>query len=177
MPRLADLALPDPIEEGTGLWGHWAAENVRRGGLVLLGSEEAAEGFAQAGYEVWQLAVPDGSSGLERASAVLSAVLSGLEGPLFLVGHGAAGAWVWALARAGSGLTAAAVFGSFLPDTDPPDLPIVLHLDDTGLDAEIEALQTRLPDLRVHRLSAGADLARLRTLAVFSRATGRGEGA
>ena len=177
MPRLADLALPHPFADGTGPWGHWAAENARRGGLILLGPDLAAEGFAQAGYEVWQFGAPEAVANPDLACAVLARILEGIEGPRFLVGHDAAAAIVWSLASAGSGLSAGAAYGTFLPDTNAPALPFVLHLEDAGIEAGIEALQTRLPDLRVHRLSAGPDLARLRTLAVFSRATGRGEGA
>lgn len=177
MPRLADLAFADPFGDGPGLWGHWGADNARRGGLVLLGPAEAAEGFAEAGYEVWQIAVPKTGLDLSRVRQVTASLLDSLEGPRFLVGYNAAGPCAWHLAVHGVGLTAAAAYGAFEPLDETPNLPFILQLDETWAEEAIEDLRVRFGDMKIHRLSSGVDLARLRTLAVFSRASGRGEGA
>jgi hypothetical protein len=177
MPRQADLVLPDPFGEGSVSWGHWGADNARRGGLVLLGPTEAAEGFAEAGYEVWQIAIPDAGLDPSRACQVLAAMLDGIEGPRFIIGHDAAGPCAWRLAIIGAGLTAGAAYGAFEPLGEAPALPFILQLDAAWTDDSVEGLRDRFAELKIHRLSSGADLARLRTLAVFSRASGRGEGA
>ncbi len=177
MPRQADLALANPFGDGSGLWSHWEADNARRGGLVLLGPAEAAEGFAEAGYEVWQIAVPDAGLDLSRTCQVITAILAEIEGPRFLIGHDAAGPCAWRLAAEGAGLTAGAAYGVFEPLAEAPALPFILQLDGTWTEDSVDSLRDQFAELKIHRLSSGADLARLRTLAVFSRASGRGEGA
>ena len=177
MPRLVDLTLADPFGDGSGLWGHWVPDNARRGGLILLGPSPAAQAFAEAGYEVWQLPAPVEPVESSRACRVLEALLQDIEGPRFLVGYNAAAPCAWTLALSGAGLTSSAAYGAFELLTEVPALPFILHLDDSLAQEVVESLRERLPDLKIHRLSAGADLAHLRTLAVFSRASGRGEGA
>jgi carboxymethylenebutenolidase len=135
----------------------------------------------------------------DQVAGDLQAAIDTLKPPVFAAGFCWGGAVTWLAACRCSGLSAASAFYgrriSELKD-ETPKIPIILHFGKTDASiplervAEIEALH---PDLPIHMYPAGhgfvsdrradyepdsARLARLRTLALFSRSGGgRGEGA
>jgi carboxymethylenebutenolidase len=135
----------------------------------------------------------------DQVAGDLQAAIDALKPPVFAAGFCWGGAAAWLAACRCSGLSAASAFYgrriSELKD-ETPRIPILLHFGKSDASippervAEIEALH---PDLPIHMYPAGhgfasdrradydadsARLARLRTLALFSRSGGgRGEGA
>jgi carboxymethylenebutenolidase len=135
----------------------------------------------------------------DQVAGDLQAAIDALAPPVFAAGFCWGGAATWLAACRCSGLSAASAFYgrriSELKD-ETPKIPIILHFGKTDASippervAEIEAAH---PDLPIHMYPAGhgfvsdrradyepdsARLARLRTLALFSRnGGGRGEGA
>lgn len=129
--------------------------------------------------------------------AAIDALAAGAGGPVFVTGFCWGGAAAWLAACRCEGLAAAACFYgrriSELVD-ETPKVPTILHFgktDPTIPPETVEAIRTRHPDLPVYLYDAGhgfvsdrradydadsATLARLRTLAHFSRnGGGRGE--
>jgi carboxymethylenebutenolidase len=135
----------------------------------------------------------------DQVAGDLQAAIDMLKPPVFVTGFCWGGTAAWLAACRCSGLSAASAFYgrriSELKD-ETPKVPIILHFGKADASippervAEIEALH---PDLPIHLYPAGhgfasdrradydadsARLARLRTLALFSRVGGgRGEGA
>jgi carboxymethylenebutenolidase len=134
----------------------------------------------------------------DQVAGDLQAAIDALKPPVFAAGFCWGGAATWLAACRCTGLSAASAFYgrriSELKD-ETPKVPIILHFGKTDASipperiAEIDAAH---PDLPIHMYPAGhgffsdrradhdadsARLAHLRTLALFSRTGGRGEGA
>jgi carboxymethylenebutenolidase len=129
----------------------------------------------------------------DQVAGDLQAAVDALAGPVFVVGYCWGGTAAWLAACRCSGVAAAAGFygrriRELLDET--PKAPVILHFGKTDpsipLD-QVEAIRDRHPDLPVHVYSAGhgfvsnrrsdydadsARLARLRTLAHFTRHSG-----
>ena len=133
----------------------------------------------------------------DQVQGDLQAAIDALHGPVFVTGYCWGGAAAWLAACRCDGLAAAACFYgrriSELVD-ETPKVPTILHFGKTDptIPAEaVEAIRERHPDLPIYLYEAGhgfvsdrradydadsARLARLRTLAHFSRSGGgRGE--
>jgi carboxymethylenebutenolidase len=133
----------------------------------------------------------------EQVQGDLQAAIDALAGPVFVVGFCWGGAAAWLAACRCEGLAAAACFyGRRISELarETPKVPTILHFgktDPTIPPETIEEIRARHPDLPVYLYDAGhgfvsdrradydadsARLARLRTLAHFSRSGGgRGE--
>ena len=133
----------------------------------------------------------------DQVQGDLQAAIDALAGPVFVSGYCWGGAAAWLAACRCEGLSAAACFYgrriSELVD-ETPKVPTILHFgkaDPTIPLEKVEEIRARHPDLPVYLYDAGhgfvsdrradydadsARLARLRTLALFSRSGGgRGE--
>jgi carboxymethylenebutenolidase len=201
--------------------------DARRGGLVLIQEifgvtdhiRELADGFAADGYETLApslydrrqrgFAVGYDADGVARArryseeapwdevAADLSACVSALGPPVFVVGYCWGGSATWLAACRCEGLAAASSFyGRRIPElvAETPRCPIILHFgrkDPTISPAAVEAIAAAHPDIPIYVYDAGhgfvsdrradhhadcASLARLRTLQLFAlNGGGRGE--
>ena len=134
----------------------------------------------------------------DQVAGDLQAAIDALKPPVFAMGFCWGGAATWLAVCRCTGLSAASAFYgrriSELKD-ETPKVPIILHFGktDTSIPAErIAEIEAIHPDLPIHMYPTGhgfvsdrradydadsARLARLRTLALFSRSSGRGEGA
>jgi carboxymethylenebutenolidase len=135
----------------------------------------------------------------DQVTGDIQAAIDALAPPVFVTGFCWGGAATWLAACRCEGLTAAAAFYgrriSELVD-ETPKVPIILHFGKTDASIpleKVEEIRERHPDVPVHLYEAGhgfvsdrradydadsARLARLRTLALFTRhGGGRGEGA
>jgi carboxymethylenebutenolidase len=126
----------------------------------------------------------------DQVQGDLQAAIDRLAGPVFVTGYCWGGAAAWLAACRCEGLAAAACFYgrriSELVD-ETPKVPTILHFGKTDASipmAQVDAIRERLPDLPIYLYDAGhgfvsdrskdydpdsARLARLRTLALFSR--------
>ena len=124
----------------------------------------------------------------------IEACIDALAGPVFVMGFCFGGTSAWLTACRCEGVAAAACFygGQIVQYCDEtPRCPIILHfgrMDEMIPPADVEAIRERHPDLPIHEYDAGhafvapngyhkdsADLALLRTRALFHRAAGKGE--
>ncbi len=124
----------------------------------------------------------------------LQASVEALKGPVFVMGFCFGGTAAWLAACRLDGITAAACFYGgqiYLYKEETPRCPTILHFgrnDELIPASEVEAIRERHPDLGIHEYGAGhafvapsgyhrdsADLALLRTRALFHRAAGKGE--
>jgi carboxymethylenebutenolidase len=135
----------------------------------------------------------------DQVAGDAQAALDALEGPRFVTGYCWGGAATWLVACRCEGLAAAACFYgrriSELVD-ETPRCPTILHFGKTDASIppeKIEEIRERHPDVPIYLYDAGhgfvsdrrrdyhedsARLARLRTLALFTRnGGGKGEGA
>jgi len=132
----------------------------------------------------------------DQVQGDLQAAIDALHGPVFVTGFCWGGAAAWLAACRCDGVTAAACFYgrriSELVD-ETPKAPTILHFGkaDASIPPEkVEAIRERHPELPIFLYDAGhgfvsdrrsdydpdsAKLARLRTLAHFSRSSGKGE--
>ena len=201
--------------------------DARRGGLVLIQEifgvtdhiRELADGFAADGYETLApslydrrqrgFAVGYDADGVARArryseeapwdevAADLSACVSALGPPVFVVGYCWGGTATWlAACRCTDVAAASSFYGRRIPELldETPKAPIILHFgrsDTSILPATIEAIGAAHPEVPIHLYDAGhgfvsdrrvdhrpdaARLARLRTLQLFALNSGvRGE--
>jgi carboxymethylenebutenolidase len=162
--------------------------------------ERLAPGFAA---DYGQAAIAKGvkysqATPWDQVAGDIQAAIDALTPPVFVTGFCWGGAATWLAACRCDGLTAAAAFYgrriSELVD-ETPKIPIILHFGkaDASIPLEkVEEIRERHPDVPVHLYEAGhgfvsdrradydadsARLARLRTLALFTRhGGGRGEG-
>jgi carboxymethylenebutenolidase len=161
--------------------------------------DRAAPGF-QADYSAGSVAQGRKLSAAAPWAQVqgdLQAAIDALDGPLFVTGFCWGGAAAWLAACRCEGLAAASCFygrriGELVDET--PTVPTILHFgktDPTIPLEKVEAIRDRHPELPIYLYDAGhgfvsdrradydadsARLARLRTLALFSRSGGgRGE--
>jgi carboxymethylenebutenolidase len=132
----------------------------------------------------------------EQVQGDLQAAIDALAPPVFAVGYCWGGAVAWLAACRCDGLTAAAgYYGRRISELvdETPKVPTILHFGKTDASIppeSIEAIRERHPELPIFLYDAGhgfvsdrrsdydadsAKLARLRTLAHFSRSGGRGE--
>jgi carboxymethylenebutenolidase len=133
----------------------------------------------------------------DQVQGDLQAAIDALAGPVFVTGYCWGGAAAWLAACRCEGLAAASCFyGRRITELvdETPKVPTILHFgkrDATIPQAKVEEIRERHPDLPVYLYDAGhgfasdrradydadsARLARLRTLALFSRnGGGRGE--
>ena len=131
-----------------------------------------------------------GAACLPRVQACIDA----LAGPVFVMGFCFGGTAAWLAACRCEGIAAAASFyGGHIAQyrEESPRCPVILHFgrtDEMIPPADVEAIRERHPDLPIHAYDAGhafvapngyhkdsADLALLRTRALFHRAAGKGE--
>ena len=131
-----------------------------------------------------------GAACLPRIQICIDAV----AGPVFIIGFCFGGTAAWLAACRCEGISAAACFyGGQVSQhrNETPRCPTILHFgktDDLIPPADVEAIRERHPDLPIHEYDAGhafvapsgrhqdsADLAMLRTRALFHRAAGKGE--
>jgi carboxymethylenebutenolidase len=201
-------------------------EDARRGGLVLIQEifgvtdhiRALADGFASDGYETIApslydrlapgfTAAPDAegvaagrkhseATPWDQVAADLSASISALAPPVFVVGYCWGGTAAWLAASRCEGVAAVSSFyGRRIPELaqDIPRCPIILHFgrhDASIPPPVVEAIGAAYPDMPIHVYDAGhgfvsdrsadhhpdaARLARLRTLQLFARHGGRGE--
>jgi carboxymethylenebutenolidase len=159
-------------------------------------------GFAAEGYG--EAAVASGiqysqATAWDAVAGDLQAAIDALKPPVFAVGYCWGGAATWLAACRTTGLSAAsAYYGRRISELkdETPKVPIILHFGKTDASIppeRIDEIEAGHPDLPIYRYDAGhgfasdrradydadcARLARLRSLALFSRsAGGRGEGA
>jgi carboxymethylenebutenolidase len=132
----------------------------------------------------------------DQVQGDLQAAIDALAAPVFVTGFCWGGAAAWLAACRCDGLTAAAgYYGRRISELadETPKVPTILHFGKTDASippASIAAIRERHPDLPIFLYDAGhgfvsdrrsdydadsARLARLRTLAHFSRSGGRGE--
>lgn len=156
-------------------------------------------GFAEANFDPALMARQDGFARTTNWGAdVLDAVQAAIDAlapPVFAMGFCFGGTTAWLAAARCHGLAAVAAFyGGQIIDylSDAPQAPTILHLgktDELISPADVETIRAAYPDLPVYMYDAGhafvapngfhedsARLAKLRTLAHFSRNSGiRGE--
>jgi carboxymethylenebutenolidase len=203
-----------------------APDDARRGGLVVIqeifgvtdGILEIAAGFAADGYEtlcpsLYDRRAPGFVAGYDaegvalgrefseatpwsEVAADLSAVVTALAPPVFVVGYCWGGTAAWLTATRVKGVAAASCYyGRRIPEllTERPLCPTILHFgrhDASIPPATVDAIAEAWPDLPIHLYDAGhgfasdrradyaadaARLARLRTLQLFAVSGGRGE--
>ena len=124
----------------------------------------------------------------------IQACIDALAGPVFVMGFCFGGTAAWLAACRCEGITAAACFYGgqiHLYRDETPRSPVILHFgrtDELIPPADVESIRARHPDMPTHEYAAGhafvapngyhkdsADLAMLRTRALFHRAAGKGE--
>lgn len=129
----------------------------------------------------------------DQVAADAQAALDALEGPRFVTGYCWGGTATWLAACRCDGVAAASSFyGRRIPELvdETPRCPIILHFGKTDASIPMEtvdAIRERHPDMPIYLYDAGhgfvsdrrrdyhedsARLARLRTLALFSRNSG-----
>jgi len=135
----------------------------------------------------------------DQVAGDLQAAIDALTPPVFAVGYCWGGTAVWLAACRCDGLSAgSAYYGRRITELqdEAPKVPVILHFGKTDASIPMEKVDdiaARHPDVPIYRYGAGqgfasdrradysadeARLARLRTLALFSRnGGGRGEGA
>jgi carboxymethylenebutenolidase len=132
----------------------------------------------------------------DQVAGDLSACVGALAAPVFVVGYCWGGTAAWLAACRCEGVAAVSSFyGRRIPElvSETPRCPIILHFgrhDASIPPAVVEAIGEAHPDLPIHLYDAGhgfvsdrgadhrpdaARLARLRTLRLFARGSGRGE--
>ena len=132
----------------------------------------------------------------DQVAGDLSACVAALAPPVFVVGYCWGGTAAWLAACRCEGVAAVSSFyGRRIPElvSETPRCPIILHFgrNDASIPpAVVEAIGEAHPDLPIHVYDAGhgfvsdrgadyhpdaARLARLRTLQLFARRSGRGE--
>jgi carboxymethylenebutenolidase len=132
----------------------------------------------------------------DQVEGDLQAAVDALQAPVFVTGYCWGGAAAWLAACRCDGVAAASAFyGRRITELldETPRCPIILHFGRTDRSIPMERVDeiaARHPDIPIHVYDAGhgfvsdrredyspdaARLARLRTLQLFSRASGRGE--
>ncbi|HZZ86715.1 MAG TPA: dienelactone hydrolase family protein [Caulobacteraceae bacterium] len=132
----------------------------------------------------------------DEVASDLAAAIAALASPVFVAGYCWGGSATWLAACRCEGVAAASAFyGRRIPELadETPRCPVILHFgrhDPSIPMAAVEAIAARHPDIPIHLYDAGhgffsdrradynadaARLARLRTLQLFMRQTGRGE--
>jgi carboxymethylenebutenolidase len=132
----------------------------------------------------------------DQVAGDLAACVAALTPPVFVVGYCWGGAAAWLAACRCEGVAAVSSFyGRRIPElvSETPRCPVILHFgrrDASIPPAIVEAIGEAHPDLPIHLYDAGhgfasersadyrpdaARLARLRTLQLFARGSGRGE--
>ncbi len=132
----------------------------------------------------------------DQVAGDLAACVEALAPPVFVVGYCWGGTAAWLAACRCEGVAAVSSFyGRRIPElvSETPRCPIILHFGrhDASIPANVvEAIAEAHPDLPIHLYDAGhgfvsdrgadyqpdaARLARLRTLQLFARGSGRGE--
>jgi carboxymethylenebutenolidase len=204
-----------------------APSDARRGGLVLIHEifgvtghiRELADGFAADGYETLApslfdrlapgFSVAADAAGVaegrrlseatpwDQVAADLTAAVSALEPPVFVVGYCWGGTAAWLAAGRCQGVSGVSSFyGRRIPELveEVPRCPTILHFGrrDASIPPDVVASIAQLhPEIPIHVYDAGhgfvsdrgtdhqsdaARLARLRTLQIFARhGGGRGE--
>ena len=132
----------------------------------------------------------------DQVAGDAQAAIDALKAPVFVTGYCWGGAASWLVASRCDGVAAASCFygrriSELLDDT--PRCPTILHFGKTDHSIpmeKVEEIRARHPDLPIHVYDAGhgfasdrradydpdsARLARLRTLQLFARSSGRGE--
>ena len=178
-----------------------AGEYAERGYEVLVPSlfDRFQRGFAERdtdpALQARQMEMGRQTNWGETVLDAVQAAIDALELPVFALGFCFGGTTAWLAAARCQGLSAVAsyyggdIVSSHLAET--PKVPTILHLgrrDELIRSADIEAIRETHPDVLVHEYDAGhafvapngydADAARLstlRTLALFSRSSGRSE--
>jgi carboxymethylenebutenolidase len=220
------IRLTSPIDGFEFNAWHAQTPDARRGGLVLIQEifgvtthiRRMADDFAAEGYETIApslfdrlspgFAVDADTAGVkvgreyseatpwDQVAGDLTACVSALAPPAFVVGYCWGGSAAWLAACRCEGVAAVSSFyGRRIPElvSETPRCPIILHFgrhDASIPPAVVEAIGEAHPDLPIHVYDAGhgfvsdrgADyrpdasrLARLRTLQLFTRGSGRGE--
>jgi carboxymethylenebutenolidase len=132
----------------------------------------------------------------DQVAADLSACIAALTQPVFVVGYCWGGTAAWLAACRCEGVAAVSSFyGRRIPElvSETPRCPVILHFgrhDASIPPAVVDSIAETYPDLPIHVYDAGhgfasdrgtdyqpdaARLARLRTLQLFARGSGRGE--
>jgi len=160
--------------------------------------DRRAPGF-QGGYDrdgVEQGRALSEATPWEEVAADLTAAVRALEPPVFVVGYCWGGTAAWLAACRVDGVAAvSSYYGRRIPELvgETPRCPIILHFGrrDASIPPDVvEAIAQAHPDIPIHLYDAGhgfasdrradynadaARLARLRTLQLFARGSGRGE--
>jgi len=161
-------------------------DRIERGFSVGYDAEGLEKGRAYSAATPWDQVAGDAQAAIDC-----------LAGPVFVTGYCWGGAAAWLAACRCEGLAAAACFyGRRIIELadETPKVPTILHFGkaDASIPSEmVDAIRERHPDLPIYLYDAGhgfvsdrrrdhepdsARLARLRTLALFSRnGAGRGE--
>jgi carboxymethylenebutenolidase len=178
-----------------------AADYAERGYEVLVPSlfDRFRRGFPEADTDPALLARQMGfgaeTNWGEGVLDVVQAAIDALAPPVFALGFCFGGTTAWLAAARCTGLSAVAswyggnIAGSHLTET--PKVPTILHLgrtDELIPPGDVEKIREAHPDLPVFEYDAGhafvapngydaeaARLSTLRTLALFTRSSGRGE--